>query len=439
MPGMPTLTEMLSQGWLIDCRTRDAWAASLAASLKSGGAEALVKMSLMGEGGGYEPPPLIQDGYLAIVRIEGALMKTGRYTMLYSHIRERVSQALAASWARAVLLDIDSPGGAVNGLTDLAEYLGEAAGQKPFYAYANGQATSAAYWIATKAAEIAASDTTDIGSIGVRAEHWDWSGFLENFGVKITDLYSGEYKAAGAANAPLSERDRDYFQASLDSLRALFVNAVSTARGLDARVVHDTEARVYLAAEAKSLGLIDHVMSRDKFISYIKEETLMDLKTLKAEHKGLYDEAVAEATRGMIPQASADEQIAQAKKDEAARVLGLAGSMLDEKTASAITALVATGATPEQAAAMKAAFAPQAQAEPQPEGGEAAAKAKILDGIQAAASQPLAPAAGGQDQDFDALVTAHMKEVQCTKADAVRAVAKANPKAHEAWVAAKNK
>ena len=434
------LIGLAGKPWALNRATAEAWREILSAKLIQGTVEVTDFVAARAERS--DKREWQQDGRLAIVPVVGTLIKRPSLFhsgSTYGKVRQMVAEALEDFSVKAIMLDIDSPGGGVDGITGLAGYLAQVAEIKPLYAFVDGQACSAAYWIATQAKEIAGPPEAEVGSIGVRTVHVDRSEQNQKFGFKVTHLAVGDYKVAGNQDEPLGDEAKSYIMSQLQELYDLFADAVSTNRGMDRQAVVDTQARVYLAAQAKKIGLIDEVMGREAFISRIKEELSMDLNTLKAEHEAVYKEAVAEATRGMIPQASADEQIAQAKKDEAARVLGLAGSMLDEKTASAITALVATGATPEQAAAMKAAFAPQAQAEPQPEGGEAAAKAKILDGIQAAASQPLAPAAGGQDQDFDALVSAHMKEAQCTKADAVRAVAKANPKAHEAWVAAKNK
>ena len=113
-----------------------------------------------------------RDG-VAIIPVTGPLF---RYANIFTSISGATSYELIAKDFRSaldnakihtVILDIDSPGGEVNGVSELASMIYEARGQKPIIAYASGDAASGAYWIASAADEIVSSETSALGSIGV--------------------------------------------------------------------------------------------------------------------------------------------------------------------------------------------------------------------------------------------------------------------------------
>ena len=90
---------------------------------------------------------------------------------------------------KAIVLSIDSPGGTVDGTDNLANAIFAARGKKPIVALGDGTLASAAYWIASGADQIFASDNSaKIGSIGVVATHEDYSRAEENAGVKVTEI-----------------------------------------------------------------------------------------------------------------------------------------------------------------------------------------------------------------------------------------------------------
>jgi len=114
----------------------------------------------------------------------------------YEKIREEIEKALVDEKVETILLDIDSPGGEVNGLFDLADFIYEArkSEKKKIVAIANGDAYSVAYAIASSAEKVYVSRTSGIGSIGVIASHIDQSGFDEKQGIKYTTVFVGNRK-----------------------------------------------------------------------------------------------------------------------------------------------------------------------------------------------------------------------------------------------------
>lgn len=160
---------------------------------------------------------------------------------------------------RAIVLDIDSPGGTVNGTVELANAVSRAAKAKPVVAYTGGSMCSAAYWTGSAASKIVAVPTATVGSIGVATVHYDRSGEDEKAGVKRTVLYSGAYKRMASDERPLTDEGRAYVQGMLDDMYAQFVDAVAANRGVDVDTVLSrmADGKVFVGPKALKAGLID--------------------------------------------------------------------------------------------------------------------------------------------------------------------------------------
>ena len=115
----------------------------------------------------------------------------------YEQIQRQVATAMSDGSVRAVLLDIDSPGGETTGCFELADYIYSVRGQKPVYAAANDIALSAAYAIASAASRVFVTRVGAVGSVGVYALHVDQSEFDKGIGAKYTYIFAGEKKVDG--------------------------------------------------------------------------------------------------------------------------------------------------------------------------------------------------------------------------------------------------
>jgi len=113
-----------------------------------------------------------------------------------------------------IILDIDSPGGTVAGVPELAEAVEavQASGTKKIYAYTDSQMASAAYWLAAGANGIFAAPSADVGSVGVYLPVVDTSEALKEQGVTIEVFKSGKYKAAGFPGVALDTEVRQHLQ-----------------------------------------------------------------------------------------------------------------------------------------------------------------------------------------------------------------------------------
>ena len=178
-------------------------------------------------------------------------------------------QILEAMDDRAVsglLLEIDSPGGTVDGTQELARLIYDNRGRKPIWAFSDGMIASAAYWIASAADRIYISgDTNRVGSIGVVARHIDISKAEEMRGVKTTEITAGRYKRIDSMYAPLSEEGRATIQDEVDYIYSVFVHDVAMFRGVSVDTVLDERAdgRLFLGQQAVEAGLVDGAMSRE--------------------------------------------------------------------------------------------------------------------------------------------------------------------------------
>lgn len=181
----------------------------------------------------------------------------------YDGIRANLSMALEDDSVRAIVLDIDSPGGEVAGCFDLVDAIYNARGRKPLWAILTESAYSAAYAIASAADRVIVPRTGGTGSVGVICMHVDFSKALSAQGIDVTLIQYGDRKSDGSEYAPLSKEALARFQADVDSMGELFVNTVARNRGLKAAAVSGTQATTFLGANGVEIGFADAVMAPD--------------------------------------------------------------------------------------------------------------------------------------------------------------------------------
>jgi signal peptide peptidase SppA len=182
--------------------------------------------------------------------------------------RAMFREALTAEDVAAIVMDVDSPGGMVEGVTELAGEIRAARGRKPIVAVANLEANSAAYWLASQADEIVVSQSSRIGSIGVYTAHEDRSVEGEQKGVKTTLVSAGKFKAEGNPFAPLSDEALAHMQSLVDSYYGMFVHDVAKGRKVPVDDVRSGfgEGRVVTAKDAVETGMADRMGSLEQVI-----------------------------------------------------------------------------------------------------------------------------------------------------------------------------
>lgn len=206
-------------------------------------------------------------GRVAIVPVFGVMaQRLGLMSEMSGGVStERLSQRIEAlgndSQVRAIILNVDSPGGSCFGVQELANRIHSVAQQKRVVAVANSTMASAAYWISSQASEVVASPSAVVGSIGVVSAHIDQSKFDETVGVKTTLVSAGKHKVEGNPFEPLTEEAREAMQLMVDAYYDRFVAAVGRGRGASDKDVREGfgEGRVLTSQSAKSEKLVDRI------------------------------------------------------------------------------------------------------------------------------------------------------------------------------------
>jgi len=217
------------------------------------------------------PTPMAQ-GAVAVIPLQGVIShRMGGMTemsggMSTEHFAQMFRQAMADPSVSAVVIDVDSPGGTIAGVTELAHEIFAARGSKRILAHVNALAASAAYWIASAADEVVSTPSGEIGAIGVITAHLDVSKAEEKEGVTRTVFSAGKYKAEG--HGPLSDDAKAAIQARVDEAYAVMVKDIAKARGVNASDVKGGfgEGRVVSAKEALKLGMIDRIATLEDTI-----------------------------------------------------------------------------------------------------------------------------------------------------------------------------
>lgn len=185
-------------------------------------------------------------------------------------------QVLADDTVGQILIDIDSPGGSVYGVAELASEIVKARAQKPVVAVANSLAASAAYWIGCSASEFYVTPGGEVGSIGVWQAHFDYSKALEEEGVKPTLISAGKFKVEGNPYVPLDLEAQAFMQSRVDDYYNAFIKAVAKGRGVSVADVRDGmgEGRVLGADAALAAKMVDGIATFDDVLAKMQKKAV---------------------------------------------------------------------------------------------------------------------------------------------------------------------
>lgn len=177
-----------------------------------------------------------------------------------SAVLEKIINAKNDNNIKGVLFVIDSPGGAFAPSMELALAIKDLKSKKPVLVYASGTMASGSYLAGVGASKILANPASFIGSIGVIMQGADLSGLANKLGIKEQSIQAGEFKSAGTFTRAWNENERNFLQDLINQSYDLFTDFVAKERSLDLNKKDQwANARVFLAARAKDLGLIDEL------------------------------------------------------------------------------------------------------------------------------------------------------------------------------------
>jgi signal peptide peptidase SppA len=248
----------------------------------------------------------VHDG-VAHINISGSLVNSGdedwnEYFGLtgYPEIREAMVYAATNPDVKHILLNIESGGGQVSGVSDTGKLIRMINDRvKPVTAFTDGAMYSAAYWLGSSAGEVYASKAAGVGSIGVIATHMERSEMLKEYGIGVTVVRAGKYKALANGVEKLSEEGKAQIQAGVDSAYRIFVDHVAEMRGKSYEFADSVMAqgREFYGQAAADAGLVDGIKSVDEVLSTIQEK-LMDTSKSFMDNRGGQAKGLRVETQG---------------------------------------------------------------------------------------------------------------------------------------------
>jgi signal peptide peptidase SppA len=271
----------------------------------------------------------VRDG-VAVIDVIGPIFTRASFFQSISgatdveRLAEDFGKVLADKSVHSILLNIDSPGGEVSGISEFATAIREANKTKPVYAFVQGMGASAAYWIASAAKEIYISDTAMVGSIGVIMAMQTQE---PKAGTKTYEFVSSQ----SPNKRPSLETDagRAKYQSLVDSMGAVFVETVAKYRGVTAETVQQKfgQGGMFIGQEAVSLGMADKVSTFEATLKALVTNhqqsnggLFMDENELKAKHPATYSAVfaageAAEKAKALTATETAKVEAAKAERE----------------------------------------------------------------------------------------------------------------------------
>jgi signal peptide peptidase SppA len=225
------------------------------------------------------PPMWSREKDVATVRVHGSLITgTAGFMRLwgvtgYDDVVNAAIEATADSETKKVLLHVESPGGATNGLSEVGEILTKLGKVKPIHAHTEQIAASAGYWIMCSAGSLSANQTAQVGSIGCIATMTSTIRAYEEMGIDKKVVRSGEYKGLGNPAEPISALAEADLQSKVNDLAAMFESWVAKRRDVSAATVKNDmgQGRVFLGRRALEANLVDKILTYDQVLRMIEK------------------------------------------------------------------------------------------------------------------------------------------------------------------------
>ena len=228
----------------------------------------------------FFPSVEIISGNVAVVPIKGMITTEadgvsfigGQYASSQK-IVGWLEKAEESTGIKAILLEINSPGGSPVATDEVVQAVKKAKLAKPVYAVIRETGASGAYWIASASDKIVAGRMSVTGSIGVLASYLEFSGLMDDYNVTYQRIVAGKYKDAGSKYKELTPDERALIQKKVDLIYEIFVADVAANRNIPIeRMRLLADGSIYLGAEAQNLGLVDVLGTKEDAIKLIEQD-----------------------------------------------------------------------------------------------------------------------------------------------------------------------
>ncbi|HEY9080549.1 signal peptide peptidase SppA [Magnetovibrio sp.] len=253
---------------------------------------------------GLSAGELLGGGRIARVNITGIIVEDRHRDKLLQELKDD-------DHIKAVLVEINSPGGTVVGGENLYLGLRDVATEKPVVAVMGSTATSAAYMTAIGADRIFARQGTLTGSIGVIMQTADVTQLMDKIGVKPETIKSGALKAQPNPMEPLSDDAREHVQQVVMDMYDLFVDMVAERRAMDIDATKAlADGRVFTGKKALDAGLIDAIGGEAEAVAWLETEKGLEADLPVVDKKPKYPRPdVVERVFGAFGKALVSERL----------------------------------------------------------------------------------------------------------------------------------
>jgi signal peptide peptidase SppA len=296
-------------------------------------------------------PPYREDGKTAFVTVAGVIAKHASMVNGISQPEGSSCSRIAADLARArsnpridtVVLRLETPGGSVSGIPDLADLIYAMNGEKRMIAFGDDQACSGGVWLGSQCREFYCNKAAAVGSIGVICVLADRSAQAKASGVKYHVIKSGAFKGTAGAPVEFAPEDLQEVQSRVDSLHSVFVGEVARGRGMDASAVAAiADGRVFTGQQAVDLGLCDGVCSfeelQDMISQGLERPALTNNGRGHSSVKAAQGETSMTAASDAAAKAAQEKTAADAAQAQVIQNAQAAGAKAERERISAITA-----------------------------------------------------------------------------------------------------
>jgi protease-4 len=244
------------------------------------------------------PPSSLSFGEkIGVVTIEGTIMQSRDVAL-------QIEKFSKDEGIKAILLRIDSPGGAIGPTQEIHREVQKAARKKKVIASLGGVAASGGYYIAAAADKVVANPGTLTGSIGTLMQFVRIEDLLEKLGIEMEVLKSGEFKDIGSPHRELTRRDREILEGVIREIQQQFVKAVAGGRNLPVEKVEAiADGRIFTGASAREMGLVDELGNFQDAVETARREASIkgDASLVYPRRKGgIWDSLFTTAMRSFI-------------------------------------------------------------------------------------------------------------------------------------------
>ncbi|HEB72891.1 MAG TPA: signal peptide peptidase SppA [Nitrospirae bacterium] len=222
----------------------------------------------------------LSSNKIAIVRIKGVILDS-------EHTINQIRRWTKDEDVKAIILRINSPGGAVAPSQEIYSEVIKASKTKPVITSMGTVAASGGYYIAAASARIIADPGTLTGSIGVIMMFSNFQKLMDKIGLKSVVLKSGKFKDTGSPYRPFTEDDRELLQGVISSIYTQFITDVASGRSMDIDEVRKlADGRVYTGEQALENGLVDQLGTMRDAIDIAAKMADMKAEPVIVEDKG---------------------------------------------------------------------------------------------------------------------------------------------------------